>query len=580
MNLDLDDDIAEIEPLEELDFPVPDGFALRDYQKGCLDAVDEAWGTYSRQLVVMATGTGKGSILALLAKTWVDRGHRVAVLTHTEELISQLADRIAEWTGITPEVEKAQEYASLSAKIVVASVQTLSREARLTGFPDNHFGLIIIDEAHHVVSKSWLRVVNYFHFGCKSLDLEWVPPDPGSDVKRYSKLFGCTATSDRGDRKSLGNVFDHCSYEYGILDACRAGYLVRPIVKNIPLKIDIKGVKMRGGDFDAHEIGERLTPILREIARNLAIEAKDRKTIVFMPSIDSAMRLGEACKEAGLNGSFVSGACVDRTDKIAAFKAAGKGTVLCNAAVLLEGFDEPTIDCVCVLRPTKIRSLYVQACGRGTRPLTGLIDGLETVTERLAAIAASAKPNLQIVDFLWLTDRLDLIKPIDLVCSKADLREQMDKVSQSGATDLLDMEIAATRDLLKSLEAAAKKNANKAARVMDPLAWAVDLGDEKLATYEPETAFDARPPTPGQLTLLQKQHFDISKIRYFGQASAVITRLMARYRMRLASPQQLHFLHQLGLAPDKATLLSAADASKTIDAILAEKKARRASSGT
>ena len=144
----------------------------------------------------------------------------------------------------------------------------------------------------------------------------------------------------------------------------------------------------------------------------------------------------------------------------------------------------------------------------------------------------------------------------------------------------MDLEIAATRDLLKSLEAAARKNANKAARVMDPLAWAVDLGDAKLATYEPETAFDARPPTPGQLTLLQKQHFDISKIRYFGQASAVITRLMARYRMRLASPQQLHFLHQLGLSPDKSVLLSSADASKTIDAILAEKKARRASSGT
>jgi hypothetical protein len=115
---------------------------------------------------------------------------------------------------------------------------------------------------------------------------------------------------------------------------------------------------------------------------------------------------------------------------------------------------------------------------------------------------------------------------------------------------------------------------------MDPLAWAVDLGDAKLATYEPETAFDARPPTPGQLDLLKRQHFDTAKVRYFGQASQIIARLMTRYRARLASPQQLHFLHQLGLSPDKSVLLSAADASKTIDAILAEKKARRASSGT
>jgi len=240
--------------------------------------------------------------------------------------------------------------------------------------------------------------------------------------------------------------------------------------------------------------------------------------------------------------------------------------------------DIADVSCGCMLRATRIRSLLVQAMGRGTRVLPGVIDGLETAAERVAAIAASAKPNMLILDFLWLSDRLDLISAVDLVATRPALRDAMAKAAGEGTVDLLELEGVATRDLLKSLEAAAKKNANKAARVMDPLAWAVDLGDEKLATYEPETAFDARPPTPGQLTLLQKQHFDISKIRYFGQASAVITRLMARYRMRLASPQQLHFLHQLGLAPDKATLLSAADASKTIDAILAEKKARRASS--
>ena len=461
--------------------------------------------------------------------------------------------------------------------VVIASVQTLSKMNRLLGFAPNHFSLVIVDEAHRILAETYLRIVNYFHFGKESLAPDWKMPEGPAPHK--ARILGVTATDDRGDRRSLGLYFQHCAFEYGLIDGCRDGYLVRPIVKNIPLKIDIKGVHTRGKDLDATEVAERLMPLLREIAKVLNQETKDRKTIVFLPSVDSARRLSACCSELGMNASFVSGACADRTAKVTRFRAGGPGTVICNAMVLTEGFDDPDVSCVCILRPTKIRSLYVQCAGRASRPLTGLIDGIEDKEDRIEAIRASRKSNMLILDFLWLSDDLDLVRPVDLVTTRSDLREKMqDSVENKPVVDLLDTEVVASRDLLKSLEMAAKRNANKQARVLDPLSWAVDLGDERLATYRPETQFDSRPPTAPQLEMLRRHHFDTSRITSLGQASMVLGKLMARFKMKLCTPQQLSFLHKLGFPAEQAATLTIKDATLKIDELLETKKARRASS--
>jgi len=566
MDLGIDDEPPVTEPvIDEIDLPLPNGIVARDYQLRALDKIAEGWGTY-RQLVVMATGTGKTVLFSKITEGFVRRGLKVLIVAHTEELLDQAADKLLRATGIKSDREKADEYAGLGAQVVIASIQTLSKDDRLTQFPVGHFALVIVDEAHRSLARSYTKVMCYFHFGEQSLDPAWVMPEPGVDYKPRCLVLGVTATDDRGDRRSLGQFYQHCPVEYGLIDACRDGYLVRPIVKNLPLQIDIKGVRTRGRDLDAGEVSERLTPLLREIAKHLAAEARDRKTIVFLPSVDAARRLADACTEAGLRASFVSGACPDRADKVAAFRVETVGSVICNAMLFTEGVDIPDVSCICILRPTKIRSLFVQCAGRGSRPLPGVIDGLESKEERTAAIAASAKPNMLILDFLWLSDRLDLVKPVDLVATRADMKDRMDALTADAAGfDLLDLEGVATRDLLKSLEAAARKHANKAARVLDPLAWAVDLGDARLAAYEPETDFDRRPATPGQLDLLRRQRIDVDKVTCFGHASAIIGRVMHRYKLHLATPHQLHFLHQLGLPPDRAALLSMSEASATID---------------
>lgn len=551
----------------------PAAFRLRPYQTECIAAVGTGWSEASRQLIVLAGGLGKTVVCAFIAKAEIAAGGRVLFIAHTEELIEQAQDKFLRGAGVESDREKADCHASPYASCVVASVQTLARIIRLTGFSDDHFTLVIIDEAHRGLSPSHLRVKNYFHFGAESLMEGWVAPEPGVPYTPKAKVLGVTATPSRGDRRSLGEFYQRIPFEYGLLEAVREGYLVRPMVKNIPLKIDMRGIRTsrsaNGSDLDAMEIAARMMPVLREIAREMAVAARDLKTVVFMPSIETARLLADVLREEGLNASFVSGACDDRDDKIAAFRAATRGSVLCNAQLVVEGFDVPDIDGVCVLRPTKVWSFAVQAWVRGTRTLTGLIDHLDTKEERLAAIAASAKPCFYIIDFLWLADQHDLITPIDLVCQKPEVKEKME-----GATDLVAAEEGAQRDFLKALAKAAKKHARKAARVIDPLAWAVSLGDTKLATYEPESRWEEAPPTPGQLDFIRRQGMATEGIKYKGLATKIIGILMARLKLKLATASQLHFMKQLGLPENETATLTSKQASELIDNVLSGKKSK------
>lgn len=554
---------------EDYDFEEPQASisTLRDYQVDCIEAVERDWADNNRLLIAMATGLGKTVIFSTIAKREVERGGKVLILAHTDELIEQARDKLLRSTGLQSDREKASDMASPNAHIVVASVQTLSRINRLTGFRPDHFALVIVDEAHRSLAPTYQRIMRYFHFGKPSLDETWQMPEPGVPYGFGARILGVTATPDRGDKRSLGEFFQKISYEHTLIEACREGWLVKPIVRNIPIKIDLRGVRtsrLSGQtDFAVADLAERIAPFLRVIADAIFTEARGLKTVCFLPSIETARLLSEALVDRGMAASFVSGYCTDRSEKIAAFEAAGTGTVICNAMLLTEGWDCPTASCICVLRPTKIRALFSQCIGRATRTLPGLIDGLPGPQERLAAIATSAKPSMLILDFLWLTDRLDLVKPIDLVTTKPEIKKKMEE-SENG--DLVEAEAAAGRDLLKSLEAAAKRNSKKQARTIDPLAWAVSLGDTALAGWEPETQWDTLKPTPGQIELLQRQGIDCTNITARGLASKIIDRVMSRYKLKLCTPKQLTFMTRLGIPEQVAALMTMEQASRAISA--------------
>ncbi len=552
----------------DFDEPQP-AIRLRPYQERMRSDIHAAFEKFNRVLAEACTGAGKTTLFAIITKDFVAKGGKVLVIVNRERLVNQAAGRIRKETGLEVDIEMAGENASPYAPVVVASVQTLMRVNRLTSFADNHFALVIADESHHALAAGWLRILNYFHYGSQSLQENWLPPEPGIPYEAKCKVLGVTATPD----EKLGQFFEYAIDPYLLLQAVADGWLVKPVAKSIPLKIDLKGLRpgrtINGSDLKAEEVSEKLIPVIEALAEQIALLAADRKTIAFTPSVKCAQLLNEAVKRHGLNGIFVSGECLDVDEKTEAFVKAGKGTVLANCCLYCEGADFPDVDCVVVARATKSRAFFRQMVGRGTRVLPGIVDHLATPEERRAAIAASAKPDLLILDPLWISDRIPICDAFDLVTDKPEIKERM---KEGGDGDLEEAEARAERDLIAALAKEARKHARRQARTIDPLAHAVSLGDSALADWKPETKWDLDPMTPGQRDFLEKQGVATDKIKYKGLASKIINRLLARMKMHLATPRQLSLMAQLGLDEQTCAVLTAEQATAAIDAALKERR--------
>ena len=171
------------------DAPLPP-FELRSYQQDALRATLEGFQQYRRQLVTLPTGAGKTILFAKAAESFLPS--RTLVLAHREELLAQAREKTLVATGIRADIEAAERKASLDAPVVVASVQTLARQSRRERFPRDHFGLIVVDEAHHALADSYKRILDHFE---------------------GAKVLGVSATPDRGDKKLLSDYFDNVAYE-------------------------------------------------------------------------------------------------------------------------------------------------------------------------------------------------------------------------------------------------------------------------------------------------------------------------------------------------------------------------------
>ena len=358
---------------------------LRPYQQEAREAVEHQWREVDRTLLVLPTGCGKTIVFASVTADRVSAGDRVLILAHRGELLEQAADKLRQAVGLGCAVEKAGESCLGSwYRVVVGSVQTLMREKRLEQFPPDYFGTIVIDEAHHAVSDSYRRILDHF-----------------SDAK----VLGVTATPDRGDMRDLGAVFESLAYEYTLPRAIREGYLTPIQALTVPLTLDISGVSMQSGDFKASEIDTALDPYLEQIAGEMAQLCADRKTVVFLPLVKTSQKFRDILNAHGFRAAEVNGESTDRAEVLADFDA-GKYNVLCNSMLLTEGWDCPSVDCVVVLRPTKVRGLYCQMVGRGTRLSPG-------------------KENLLLLDFLWMTERHELCHPASLICETEEVARRM-----------------------------------------------------------------------------------------------------------------------------------------------------------
>lgn len=378
---------------------------LRPYQVEALEAVVEAEKRgITKQLIVLPTGCGKTVIFTSLGNVRPN-SYPMLVIAHREELLDQAADKFAQ---ANPDLkvgkEQATHAADLDCDVVVASIATIGRATgdRIKKWEPGHFRTIVIDEAHHAAAQSYVRAVDYFD----------------CDV-----LLGVTATPQRGDNVNLQDVFSEVVYYKSILEMIQGGWLSPLVGYRVDTGTDISSVGSRAGDY----IESELTQAIDTPERNALIVkayndlAAGRPTLVFAAGIQHAKDIVKAFKD---HGPSVSVDCIlGETDSavrhdLYARVRSGECQVLVNVGVLTEGFDEPSISCIILARPTRSNGLYTQIVGRGTRLFDGKRD---CIVIDLADVTKGKKP-------IGLPSLLGL--PSDFDLDGRELTDAFDSVSE------------------------------------------------------------------------------------------------------------------------------------------------------
>lgn len=486
---------------------------LRPYQETARQKVQEEWEEgKKRTLLVLPTGTGKTIVFSKIIEDRVRKGERVLVIAHRGELLEQASDKLYKSTGLKTATEKAEQ-TSLGSfyRVVVGSVQTLQREKRLNQFPPEYFDTIVIDEAHHAISDGYQRVLKHFE---------------------DANVLGVTATPDRGDMRNLGSYFESLAYEYSLPEAIKSGYLSPIKALTIPLKLDLSNVKQQAGDFSTKDLGTALDPYLEQIAEEMKKQCFDRKTVVFLPLVKTSQKFRDILNKHGFKAAEVNGESTDREQVLKDYEE-GKYNVLCNSMLLTEGWDCPSVDCVIVLRPTKVRALYSQMVGRGTR-------------------LAPGKKELLLLDFLWHTERHELCHPANLIATDEKVAKKMtENIEELGTPiDLEQAEQQAKEDVALEREESLAKQLSEMKRrkrkLVDPLQFEMSIQASDLTDYVPSFGWQMSPPTGKQVKALEKWGIFPDEIENAGKAEMLINRLVKRRDAGLSTPKQIRFLENRG----------------------------------
>lgn len=486
---------------------------LRPYQETARQKVQEEWEEgKKRTLLVLPTGTGKTIVFSKIIEDRVKKGERVLVIAHRGELLEQASDKLYKSTGLKTATEKAEQ-TSLGSfyRVVVGSVQTLQREKRLNQFPPEYFDTIVIDEAHHAISDGYQRVLQHFE---------------------NANVLGVTATPDRGDMRNLGSYFDSLAYEYSLPEAIKSRYLSPIKALTIPLKLDLSNVKQQAGDFSTKDLGTALDPYLEQIAEEMKKQCLNRKTVVFLPLVKTSQKFRDILNQHGFKAAEVNGESTDREQVLKDYEE-GKYNVLCNSMLLTEGWDCPSVDCVIVLRPTKVRALYSQMVGRGTR-------------------LAPGKKELLLLDFLWHTERHELCHPANLIATdEAVIKKMTENIEELGTPiDLEQAEQQAKEDVALEREESLAKQLSEMKRrkrkLVDPLQFEMSIQASDLTDYVPSFGWQMSPPTNKQIKALEKWGIFPDEIENAGKAEMLINRLVKRRDAGLSTPKQIRFLESRG----------------------------------
>ena len=537
---------------------------LRPYQEKAVEGIAEKLSANRSTVAVLATGLGKTVIFAKAIELGLRMpGRRAIVLAHREELIHQAAAKVEAVTGIKPDIEmgdyRAVEDGFTRSPVLVSSIQTQNagrgEHRRMHRFRNDHPWMVVVDECHHAVSTSYMRVIDHYM------------------ANPQSRLLGVTATPDRLDNKALGRVFDTVAFEYDVADGIRDGWLV-PIKQRFVTcdHLDLSSARTSGGDFQLNDLEEALEKSLQEMVVPMVRIVGDRRTLVFAATVHHAERIAEIINRPGMQTGRAEIVCgkTPEEQRARVFREFGEGKLqyLVNVAVATEGWDDPAMDgrgvqVIAMMRPTKSRALYCQMLGRGTRTLPGTIDGIDDPAERRAAIEMSNKGHVLALDFLGNCGRHTLVHAGDIL--GGDMDEKVAKrYARKAEKDAVEEEIdvlaeidKAEADEAKAIEAKRRAHIVGRARFtsqeIDPFE-ALGIVPRSIPAWQRRI-----PASDKQRSMLERNGLRLPMDLDTGRASQLIEALMSK-----PSDKQAFFLRRHGIDPSR---LDRRAASTVIDMV-------------
>lgn len=493
--------------LSLFDRPEVPRIELRPYQVEAISRIRESLREHRSTLLVAATGTGKTTIFGALARQWPGR---VLVVAHRDELIQQAHARLEAMCGEPVDIEQAGFRAG-RARIVVASIQTISRPSRLhsdgpgRGFAADAFGLVVVDECHHAVASTYQAVLSHFS---------------------GAKVLGVTATPDRGDRLAMGKVFDSVAMVYDIADAIDAKWLVPIVAMRIEVDVDLSQIKTVAGDLNQGQLDDAMGQqhVLEGVVRPLYEHSGERQSVAFTTSVVNAHKMAAIGNELRPGSAKAVDGGMDLDERRAVLRGYSRGDFqyLFNVMICTEGWDDPPTSCVAVGRPTKSRALFAQIIGRGLRPHPGKADCL-------------------VLEFSGNAGRHSLVSPLDVLAGRytdeeVELAKEFAKKKRGEQAHRL-LELAK-----EEIQERARRKVRHTAAKFNPFEVFHIDGEEQM-----DWQFGRKDPSEAQLGVLDK--FGIPRLPEMSrrQASKLINAAIKRRQLGLASFKQLKVLQRAGI---------------------------------
>ena len=393
---------------------------LRPYQQKAIDAINALYPD-NKIVLVLATGLGKTICFAdIISKRFAETGKKALVVAHREELIFQAKEKIKLVDSkLKIGIEKAELQSKPKDQVIIASVQTIGRDnsERIKKFNPLEFGTIIIDEAHHASASTYKNILSYFGV---------LKGENKTDWNTELLLLGVTATPSRSDNQGIDEIFDKVGYVYGLVEGIQDNYLSRIKAYRIDTQTSLNDVHTFAGDFNQGELSDSVNnPERNELIVKTYLEHfKKKQALVFAVSIDHAKGLQSAFSAQNVKAEYIDGSTPKDTRKLILRRFHAKQiNVLVNCMVLTEGYDNDTIDCIMIARPTQSGILYQQMIGRGTRlhknkPHLAVVDFVDnfykhTIKTSASLLGIEADVNFRGRDILDSLQQINEIRELD-----------------------------------------------------------------------------------------------------------------------------------------------------------------------